>query len=340
MASASALLLLGSALPSMADDASSDVPTIAAKAPVTVNVPVTTESSPGRDGANGIISIRLGASAPMRVIVDTGFSGLLLFPGALAAKPGGVTIGKTKSSVIVPDGSKVPGVMGQAKMSVNGVQTVVPISLMQATGTTPYLTAWRAQGVSGLLGLGTKGGSTMVNPFTTLPGSLGTHWSIHFSRDTGRSGSIVLGALRPTDATMNFSLDYLGQDVNGAPLWNDQAANGCWKFGTMPQMCVPTQFDAAFNLMRAKGGVFRPLGTDSKGYLRPGMPVRLAAPGSAFDGYSLLSGSQASRNLIKVMPIGAAKVITSNGLYFDNVVTYDLVTGTVSMVKVTGESKR
>lgn len=50
--------------------------------PPTVSIPVRTVDTPGRGGQNGTIVMRVGRSAPIRVIIDTGFSGLVLFPGA------------------------------------------------------------------------------------------------------------------------------------------------------------------------------------------------------------------------------------------------------------------
>ena len=328
------LLLAGSPALVHADTTDTDGSTsTAVRQPVTVSIPITTANTPGRNGQNGIITMRVGQSAPIRVIVDTGFSGLLLFPGALGRSSKGVRVGKTAASVVGPDGSKIPGVMGSATMSFSGVTTVTAMPFMQAVGTQPYLQAWSRQGVSGLLGLGTKGGGSMMNPLTALPGELGLRWSIHFDRDVageaGRPGRLVLGALPPPSAVMAFPMTSVGTNANGAALWDDQAINACWKFGRLTEMCVPTQFDAAFTVMRAKGAVYRRLPVDSRGTLRTGTPVTFSEPGSSFVGDTFVAGNQASRNFVRVLSSGATKVITSNALYFDFTVTYDVATGRV-----------
>lgn len=78
-----ALLMAGMPTLAHADTSDSDaVTSTAARAPVTISLPITTADTPGRNGQNGILTMRVGRSAPLRVIVDTGFSGLVLFPGA------------------------------------------------------------------------------------------------------------------------------------------------------------------------------------------------------------------------------------------------------------------
>ena len=327
-----ALLLVGTSTVAQADTNQADsVTSSAARAPVTISLPITTADTPGRNGQNGILAIRVGRSAPIRVIVDTGFSGLVLFPGALDHAPSGVRVGKTRSSIIGPDGSRIPGVLGSASMTFGGATTVTGVPFLQATGGQPYLRAWEQQGVYGLIGLGTKGGGVMVNPLTALPGELGLRWSLHFQRDAAgdasRPGRLILGAIPPTDSVMSFSMPYVGTDANGANLWNDQSTNACWKFGIMVDMCVPTQFHAAFTVLRAKGAVYKRLPDDSRGTLRSGTRVDFSAPGAGFVGESFVSGNQASRNFVRVIPSGATKVITSNSLYFDYTLTYNVATG-------------
>lgn len=304
---------------------------ISKAAPVTLTLPVRTMQTPGRNGHNGTIVMRVGGSAPIRVIVDTGFSGLLLFPGVWDRTPAGVRISDEKSILARPNGDRIPGLLGSATMEFSGVTTTQAIPFLYSNTPNAYLKQWTDMGVYGLLGVGTKGGATMVNPFTALPGSLGRQWSIHFSRVKATSGAIVLGANLPPDAVMTFPLPYVGKNSVGAPLWNDQAATGCWTFAGGDESCVSTWFDAAFTLMRVKGDGFAGLRTDPKGYLRTGIEVTLAAPGAAFTGHSFRAGSQASRNLVKVLPTGDPLINTGNSFYFDYTLNYDLIRGRVSL---------
>jgi hypothetical protein len=304
----------------------------AARETPTVSIPVRTVTSPGRDGENGTILMRVGRSAPIRVIVDTGFSGLIVFPGAWDRRPAGVRQSTTQVSFRPASLGRVRGVRGSAPMTFNGVTTTVDIPFVAATNSNAYIRQWTNQGVYGLLGVGTKGAG-LVNPLSALPGVLGLRWSIHFQRTLGdrrgRPGEIVLGADPPLESTMSMNMPYLGQNVNGAALWDDHATPGCWRFGPRPEVCLPTQLDSAFNITRVKGARFRSLPTNSDDILRSGTLVRWAEPGSAFTGIRYRAGNRASVNLTRVIPRGKGQIIVGNDLYFDNVVTYNTVLGKV-----------
>lgn len=304
----------------------------AARQTPTVSIPVRTVTSPGRDGENGTILMRVGRSAPIRVIVDTGFSGLIVFPGAWDRRPAGVRQSTTQVSFRPASLGRVRGVKGSAPMTFNGVTTTVDIPFVAATNSNAYIRQWTNQGVYGLLGVGTKGAG-LVNPLSALPGVLGLRWSIHFQRTLGdrrgRPGEIVLGADPPLESTMSMNMPYLGQNVNGAALWDDHATPGCWRFGPRPEVCLPTQLDSAFNITRVKGARFRSLPTNSDDILRSGTLVRWAEPGSAFTGIRYRAGNRASVNLTRVIPRGKGQIIVGNDLYFENVVTYNTVLGKV-----------
>jgi hypothetical protein len=304
----------------------------AARETPTVSIPVRTVTSPVRDGENGTILMRVGKSAPIRVIVDTGFSGLIVFPGAWDRRPAGVRQSETRVSFRPASLGRVRGVRGSAPMTFNGVTTTVDVPFVSATGSNRYIRQWTDQGVYGLLGVGTKGAG-LVNPFSALPGVLGLRWSIHFQRTLGdrrgRPGEIVLGADPPLESTMALQMPYLGQNVNGAALWDDHSTAGCWRFGPRPEVCLPTQLDSAFNITRVKGARFRPLPTNNDDNLRTGTLVRWAEPGSAFTGIRYRAGNRASVNLTRVIPRGQGQIIVGNDLYFENVVTYNTVLGKV-----------
>lgn len=309
----------------------------AAQQTPSVSIPVRTIDSP-RGGENGTIVMRVGNSAPLRVIVDTGFSGLITFPGAWDRRPAGVRLGEDRISIDPSNFPRLRGLRASAPMTFNGVTTTTRVPFVAMTKDNALVRSWQRAGVDGLLGIGTKG-EGMVNPFSTLPGVLGLRWSIHFQRTAasggGRPGEIVLGAEPPTESLMSLSLPYVGQDANGALLWDDQAANGCWKFGKRPEACVPTQLDAAFNVTRVFGKRYATLPTTNNGDLRKGTSVAFAEPGSAFSAIRYRAGDRASRNLTRVIDRGRARVVWGNSLYFNNVVTYNTVTGNVYLSEAT-----
>lgn len=321
--------------PASADTFASDVtpqpPTEAAKTPVTVAVPIRTIATPGTSGQSGIIEMRVGSSAPISVMLDTGSVGLRLWSGV---RPG---MTMTAKKVTSPTGGQnVPGLLGSAPMTIGGVATTLDVPLQLINTTNPYINGWKARGVSGILGIGVGSGD-LTNPLVALPGELGLRWSVHFTRNqadtSGRVGALILGAAPPGNADMHFRLPYVGVNVNGARLWDDHAADGCWTFGTPREYCVPTWFDSGFTGMRVKGRMFSSLPTAAGNQLRPGTRVGLAAGSSAFTADTFRAGNSASRNLARVTPSGESTINTGNSFYFEYTVTYNVSTGDLYLSK-------
>lgn len=303
--------------------------TQAAGEPVAVTVPVRTIDTPGRSGQSGIVEITVGRSAPMAVMLDTGSVGLRLWGG----RPVGATVTTQRISTVI-DGSRVPGLLGRAPMTLSGVTTTLDVPFQLISTDSSYIRQWKSQGIVGILGIGVGSGD-LTNPLVALPGSLGLRWSVHFARNAadngGRRGALVLGAEAPTDATMSFALPYIGLSVNDARLWDDHAADGCWKFGNTPLQCVPTWFDSGFTVMRVKGRQFSRVPQSATGLVKAGTPVRLSAGSSAFFGHRFVAGDTGSRNLVRVIPRGRATINTGNSIYFEFTVSYDVVTGSLHL---------
>ena len=328
---AGALLVLPIA-PVRADEEAEAVGTAAAREPASVSVPLRLLNG-ARGGQIALAQIRVGRSAPIPVLVDTGFTGLVLFPNAWTTTPGGVSLGRTAAKATIASGIKVPALQGQATVTMNGVSSVVPVPFAFTTASNPILEQWKRTGARGLMGIGLKGSETMVNPLTTMPGELGLRWSVHLNRTVGsggaRVGSIVLGADSPADPTMSFPLAPLGTDVNGARLWNDQSIIACWKVGPRPERCVPTVFNMLETTMRLRGAAFRGAPLTSTGYLRPGTRVGLASPTSAFTGWTFAAGANGSRNLVQVTKWPNSRVSTGDAIFFDFTVSFNTVTGRI-----------
>ena len=315
-----------------ADD--SDVQSSAARESATVTVPIRTMNTPDRTGQNGILEIQVGKAAPISVMVDTGIVGLLLFDKPTSAKPAGV------EATTYLQGNKLPGALFTAPVTIGGVTTTAPVAIQYVSTSSPYISQWRNRGISGIIGLGDGDGGRMTNILKSMPGTLGLRWSLHFERTatsrSARQGALVLGAEPPVDVKMHFRLPYLGVDVNGARMWNDHAAPGCWTFGRVPEQCVPTWFDSGFTVMRVVGRNFWRVPKTPTNLLRSGTRVKFAAGSSAFYGHDFIAGRQGSRNLARVITKGSPTVNTGNSFYFDYTLTYDQVLGTISLSNTKG----
>ena len=335
IAALGAVATLGLAAPALADDGPAPLngEEPASAQPLTIDVPMPTVAAPGREGMNGIVEIRVGRSAPFKVMVDTGSVGLRVFPGAWGPRPGGVSIGReqiTTSSA----GSSMKGLLGRATMTIGGVTTTRPLGFQYVNSSAPVVRGWAAKRVYGILGIGT-GRYRLSNPLSALPGEAGLSWSVHLGgiprTRTSGLGHLILGAQEPTDAAASFQLPPLGPDGYGALLWNDHAAPGCWTFGRAREQCVDTWFDSGFHPMRVKGAVFSRVRTNAAKQVRPGTEVSLADAGSAFAFWDFRAGRTASVDEVRLVSSGRAAINTGNAPYFDYVVTYDVQRGLISL---------
>lgn len=301
----------------------SDDTATSASNPSTGHIPVTMIDTPGRSGSSGIIPLRMGNSAPIMVMVDTGSVGLRLWsaPKAVAAK--------ATTRIQTPlDGSVIPARLGTSRITLGGLTTTAAVPFALINSSSAYVGEWQRAGVSGVLGIGIgapSGTGDLTNPLMSLPGRFGQRWSMHFAA----TGSLILGARPPADAQMHFPLPTAGVDANGAPLWNDKAAPGCWKFGLTPERCVPTNFDSGFTVMRIKGDGFGRIPTTAANQLKPGTRVDLSAGSSAFVGDTFLAGNTDSRNFARVIAKGKPSVNTGNAYFFRHTVSYNALTGDI-----------
>lgn len=301
--------------------------------PVRIDIPMPTVAAPGLEGMNGIVEIRVGRSAPFRVMVDTGSVGLRVFPGAWGTRPGGVSIGK-KPITTTSAGASLKGFIGQAPMTIGGVTTTRPLAFQYVNTDAAIIRGWAAKNVHGILGIGT-GRYILTNPLSALPGEVGTQWSVHLGGEprtrTSGMGHLILGAETPANAVASFQLPPLGPDGFGALLWDDHKAPGCWTFGAGRVQCVDTWFDSGFHPMRVKGAVFSRVNTNAAGEVRAGTRVGVADAGSSFEFWEFRAGRTASVNQVRLVSAGRAGINTGNAPYFEFVVTYDVTNGLITL---------
>jgi hypothetical protein len=307
---------------------------ISATVPVTVKVPMRTIASPGTSkGMNGILEIRVGASQPFAVMLDTGSVGLRVFPGAWSGRPSGVAVSTTGLD-LPSGGQQLGGLLAKAPITIGGVTTTRSVGFQYVNTDSPYIAQWAKAGVYGILGVGT-GQYVLSNPLSALPGNVGQHWSIRFNGEprTKRpgTGALVLGAQIPEDATAVFTLPALGPDLDGALLWDDHKASGCWSFGPSGQQCIDTWFDSGFEVMRVTGSAFRNVPRTPAGAVRSGTPVSLAAAGSAFTAWRFPAGQTQSLDFVRMVPRGQGSINTGNAVFFQFTVTYDVELGRVGL---------
>lgn len=303
------------------------IQTQASRAVVAVSVPMKTVVASGGSGQNGIIELKVGSAPSIPVMLDTGSVGLRIWGN----KPSGSTVGSTPISTRL-GGKQIPGFVGSARVTIGGVTTAVAVPFQLINSSNTWIQGWKKIGVAGILGIGVGVGD-LTNPLVALPGTLGLRWSVHIGRlgtnNKQTAGALVLGAQPASDSAMRLQLPSAGVDINGAKLWNDHVANGCWKFGVTPEQCMPTWLDSGFTKMTIVGHRFANLPTNSKGVLKSGTPISVAAGSSASYGVYFVAGTTGSQNLTQVIARGKESINTGNAIFFDHTVTYDASVGKI-----------
>lgn len=306
--------------------------------PVQVSVPIYTAPMPNNTGQVGIISMRVGRSAPMRVIVDTGSTGLRLFPGALSRFSTGARV--TKEAISTPDQTgTLKGFIASAPMTIGGLTTLRDIRFQVTTNSSSWVQQWVSRGVYGILGIG-LGSTPLPNPLLALPGNTGERWSLHYGGEPAKRipgrGTFILGAPAPTNSVASFQMPPAGPDGYGARLWEDTKAEGCWSIGQRRPECMNTWFDSVADRLTLVGPYFAGVPTTADGFVKSGVEVALSDAGSVFEAWRIRTGQTPSWNLATATPKGPMLVNTGNRPYYDFTVTYDTVVGTVTLSRPRG----
>ena len=285
------------------------------------------QGSPG--GASPIVEVRVGASNPVPVILDTGSSGLHIFATAVDTTPGaGVSVTAQKSNITYAGGHKFTGVVASASSpSAPRRPQVRSRSLwsttLRASRREPScpaaggVTGFEAKkGADGILGIGMQSSQGPVtSPILAMPGTLGQSWSVHLS---GTTGTLVLGAQPPQSASTvaTFQMKSLGT-TGGQALWNDSTLALCTTIGTT-QACTPGLFDTGTPSFEVSGPVLATLPTTSaSGQVQSGLPVTVVHKGAGTPFWTFTTGTSKSEDLVRIESSQGPFVNTGVQAFFD-----------------------
>jgi PE-PGRS family protein with aspartyl peptidase-like domain/uncharacterized protein DUF3443 len=310
-----------------------------------LTVPVTVAFGPGTAaGARPMVSVRVGASRAVRVLLDTGSVGLRLFSDALdgGETASGMSITSTPSSVTYAGGTTLDGVLASATITVGSQQTTsaVPFALVRSASCTEAKPQCEAAGGLakliaggrlgyGVLGIGTRAPGSVPNPLLSMPGGLGRSWSLHLH---GGSGALVLAAGIPLPATAAATIQLAAQRTSGGrTFWVDDALPLCLTVGPA-QGCMPSLLDSGTIVMQLAGtGLEQAPTLGGTAQVAPGTPVAVAVRGGSRPFWSFLSGRSRSLEMVTVEK-GKPIVNTGVQVFFAFTVTYDDAGGTVTLV--------
>jgi hypothetical protein len=312
----------------------------AAAARAAVTIPVTVlggQDLPG--GVQPLVEVRVGRSARVPVILDTGSSGLHIFANAVATGPAsGVTVTSTPANITYAGGHRFIGVLASATINIGTQPTAhsTPFALVQhavCIASKPVcpaaggISGFERQGIYGILGIGTatsKG--PIASPILAMPGQLGNSWSLHLA---GKTGALVLGARVPSPSSSVAMIPMRRTGSWGThALWADASLRLCTAVGTVED-CTPTLFDSGTAAFQLWGPTFLHVPRSSPTQVTTGTPVRMSQRGAATPFWSFVAGSTRSKDLVVVR--GGTGPFVNVGVqgYFDFTITYDDVTGVV-----------
>jgi hypothetical protein len=180
-----------------------------------------------RDGnPEALAKVRIGRDKPVRLIVDTGSTGLRVLASALPTGRGtGVRRGSRIQRSRADSGQTFAGPVDHATVKIGGVGTTSPVPLQVVTkhrcpdGRCPVIPHAHAQGILGI-GLPIPPHGLPTNPLLSLPAPYDQTWSVALHQAAGTAtGSLVLGATMPSAAvTIGLSRD----TAHGWSGWNDR----------------------------------------------------------------------------------------------------------------------
>ena len=306
-----------------------------------VSVPVSVIGGQGEPGGvSPTVQITVGGWGPIRVVLDTGSSGLHVFAGAVNAGSG-VTVSDQTSNITYSGGFRFKGVVASAVMQLGGASTTgpVPFSLVQSASCValkPNCPAAdgisgfeSAKGVDGILGIGmqsSQGGVT--SPIFGMAGPLGRRWSLHLD---GSSGRLVLGA-RVSGSGLPVARFQLHPDgtVDGHLLWEDSQVPVCVSAGSL-EACVPALFDSGTPSSQISGSVLGqvPIAPGTSQVVS-GTSVAVAMSGEP-PFWSFTTGSAESDDLLRVISDQGPFFNSGVAAFYDFTITYNAKKGHVTL---------
>jgi hypothetical protein len=308
-----------------------------------ISVPVAIAGGQGTPtGARPMVKIRVGNSKPVRVLLDTGSTGLQLFaPVVPTGHHSGVTVTSRSDGITYSGGSRFRGSVALATVRIGRGATAVrvPFGLVERASCLPTKPACDAaggvsqpmpDGAEGILGIGlSRNGDGLFSPILGLPGRLGRTWSLHLQ---GHSGALVLGARIAAHATATLQLRSRGIS-GGHPAWADSRVRLCDGVGDI-QACVPGLFDSGTFTMQLRG---KPLNTvptlAGTKMVLPGTPITVSRPGAAKPFWSYTAGVTKSKDTLTVQPGRQAPfVIYGVQAFYAFRIAYDEPNGRITLL--------
>lgn len=308
-----------------------------------VHIPLTVTKNPKFGVYKATLDVGIGNLAPLQIGFDTGSSGLHIWLDAhLRQRGSGVHCTKQTTSETYGNPPRIifHGVICHAKLHFGTFETPteVPIAFMTSytcpvdnEGCSAELNSPKAMNGYGDFGAGLTGqmftDGQVPNPILTLPGNLGSTYSITL---TDTTGELVLGAQEPPGA-VEFHLTQ-NQTTEGVK-WT--LGNTClFVDGMAIDRCLLISFDTGNGVPWIHNADTQGIPVVN-GLVKAGTRIGFAPPGSATEALSVLAGTSFADS-IKVTDGSQALTNVSIQVFLNQVVTYDNTRGVISFAPLNG----
>jgi hypothetical protein len=307
---------------------------------VRASIPITIQGGQGtRSGARPMVEVRVGTSAPVPLLLDTGSTGLQIFAAVVKTTAGsGVRVGTQRDRITYAGGHRLTGVVATAKIAIGSQVTATPVAfgLVQQAVCLPTkptcpvaggIAAAMARGFSGILGIGmNRGPNGLASPILGMAGDLARSWSIHLS---GKTGALVLGAPLETGSSDVVTIPVKSRGTVGTNRFWDDIVHLCVSVG-LALACAPGIFDSGtFSVELWQKRWPQLAAYPGSSLVAAGEPVSVYVAGSATAFWEFMTGTERSADTVTLRT--NAIVNTGVQAYYAFTITYDEVHGAISL---------
>ena len=285
--------------------------------------------------------IKLGSGPALKVAVDTGSSGLLVFQNEIAKGSVASLHHGSGDTGEFADGTQFLARLGQASVSIGGIRSSKPVTIgvisqIACVGSHPTCPGMAgvigyesASGLDGILGIAPGRHGTIYSPLSQLPEPYASSYSVELG--PGLGGQLILGSITRGKLLLAHSqLSKTGTNANGTPSWNPDLNNLCWSVGSAHPSCFPTLLDTGSADVFLPGRYFGASARIASTQLPPGTRVRLYVEGSSSPVWDATAGANTDGLRAFIDPT-LSEAVSGMAIFFDIRMSVAIWTGSVSL---------
>ena len=310
------LIVVVVALAGCAGSSNASSATTTSASPTRAVVPITIQGGQGTPGgAHPMVEVRVGTSAPVPLLLDTGSTGLQIFAAVVKTGPGsGVQVTNAADRITYAGGHRLTGVVANAKIAIGSQVTAAPVAF-----------GYVQQAVCVASNRGPNG---LASPILGMSGALAGTWSIHLS---GKAGSLVLGATLPRAGT-GTTIPLQSRGTVGTYRFWDDLVHLCVAVGPA-RACAPGIFDSGtFTMQLTHDRWLQAPVYPGASVVVAGNPVSVSVLGNVTPFWKFTTGVTKSADTVTLHAQTNPLVNTGVQAFYAFTISYDETNGVIGLV--------